>query len=70
LVGLGLELLGRELDLGLLLLVALDLLLVDRLAVIGHQHQGQFGQVLLAALGLVVVPLVRGLGLLDRRSGC
>jgi hypothetical protein len=40
--------------------------LVGRLLVLGRQVTGQFGQRLLGALGLEVIPLVRGLGLLDR----
>ena len=30
-------------------------------------HDGKLSKVLLAALGLIVIPLIRGLGLLDRR---
>src|SRR3954454_12654843 len=64
--GLGLELVGGELDLRLLALVAVDFLGVHRLLFIRNQHQRQLRQVLLAALGLVVVPLVGCFGLLDR----
>ena len=67
LVGLVLELLGVLLDRVLLALVALDLVDVERLARLGRELDRQLGEVLLAALGLVVVPLVRGFGLLDRR---
>ena len=62
-----LELLGRQLDLGLLGRVALRFDLEQRLARVIDKLQSKFAQILLVALRLVEVPLIRRFGLLDRR---
>jgi len=62
-----LELLGLLLDVLLLFAVALGFGLVALGDVAARQRHGELGQVLLVALGLVVVPLIRRLGLLDGR---
>src|SRR5258706_13288499 len=66
LLGLGIELARASFDLRLLLLVALGLAREFLRFIAGSQNGAEFGQVLLAALGLVEGPLVGGLGLLDR----
>ena len=63
----GLELFGVDLDLLFFLLVALDFLLVLLGGIAAGDHHRQLGQVLLVALGLVIGPLIGGLGLADRR---
>jgi hypothetical protein len=67
-VGLRVEALGLLHDVGLLARVALGLGLVGLdLRRIGGKARRELRQVLLHALGLVVVPLVGGLGLLEHR---
>ena len=62
-----LQLVGLGLDLFLFFLVTLDFLAVLLLRLAGGQRDRQLGQVLLVALGLIVVPLIGGGRLLDRR---
>jgi hypothetical protein len=62
----GFELVGLDLDLLLFLLVALDFLDVLSRALRRWSGDRQLGEVLLVALGLIVVPLIRRRGLLDR----
>src|SRR5450432_2399454 len=62
----GFELFGFELDLFLFLLVALDILPVAPGCLAAGDDRRQLGQILLVALGLVIGPLVGGVGLADR----
>ena len=63
--GFRLEFLGGLFDVGFLFFVALNGLGVMFSFAAGRQLEAQFGQILFAALGLIVIPLIGSFGLLD-----